>query len=107
MTEHNTDTNNKERIIAGETVVSASSDEAIKARLDHLTREYHGLLDPEVIDEAEEVVEGEQYPPRPIRGTTVEASGGGLKSKITQVPDHVRLVDIRCQLRVASGFYLR
>ena len=54
--------------LTGETT-STSSDEAIRAILRDLAREYHGLRNTEKTDDAELFSATEQLPPRPIGST--------------------------------------
>lgn len=70
---------NKEKLI-GETTVTSSSNEAIEATIAQLRREYHGLPDPEV------VIEGEQYSPKSVSGTSTEPTlTEGTSSKVIDI----------------------
>ena len=58
---------NGERLLEGQTTVPPSSDEARIADLKAQLRQIHGIPDPEI------VIEGEQLPVIPVAGTTTDA----------------------------------
>ena len=76
--------NKQERIVSGEITVTPSSDEAIRAKVEQLSREVHGL------PAGDNVIEGDTYPPRAIAAESgedqkLEASGGRLLVDISQL----------------------
>ncbi len=94
---------NGERLLEGQTTVTPSSDEASIADLKARLRQYHGIPDPEI------VIEGDQLLVRPVAGITSDAlTASSPIQKQTELadltPDNViRLTVERDQLTAARN----